>query len=225
MRNTTLVLLLLSHILSGSIALLAAFSALYCVKGMYWHRSWGDIFFGAMTGVLVTAIPLSILRPNLFLFMIAIFSYYLAFSGFRHARNRNSTAKSMDWIASIIMLIVALGMIGYGSWHFDLSEFKPILLLIFGIIGFIFSVGDIKDYLNPKKDFKIRISKHLGAMLGATIAALTAFTVTNVHVQPTVILWLLPTIILTPVIAWWKMRVMKGEYTFLNRKVDIKLGS
>jgi hypothetical protein len=44
-------------------------------------------------------------------------------------------------------------------------------------------------------------------MLGATIAALTAFTVVNIHTHPAYIAWIAPTILVLPVMLWWQKRV------------------
>jgi hypothetical protein len=48
-----------------------------------WPRRWGKIYFGAMAGVALTAVLLSLYRPNLFLLLLAVFSSYQAFSGYR----------------------------------------------------------------------------------------------------------------------------------------------
>ena len=45
-----------------------------------------------MTIIFHTAIPMSMAAGNVFLFLVAIFSFYLAFSGIRFARNRAGIA-------------------------------------------------------------------------------------------------------------------------------------
>ncbi|HJW67929.1 MAG TPA: hypothetical protein VJ829_01095 [Candidatus Binatia bacterium] len=55
-----------------------------------------------------------------------------------------------------------------------------------------------------------RIIAHLARMLGGAIAALTAFTVVNVHAEPAFIPWLAPTVLLTPLIFYWAARVQRS---------------
>jgi hypothetical protein len=175
------------------------------------HRKFGRIFFYGMTGIFITAIPLSLIKNNLFLFLIALFSYYLAFSGWRYAKNTNGTPGKLDLIISGVMLTASIIMIGLGIYRFNIDNFRMVILLVFGFIGCVFSYSDLKTYRNHDATGKQRIANHLSAMLGATIATLTAFSVTNLHVQPQIILWLGPTILLTPVIIWWKQKVIKNR--------------
>ena len=42
-----------------------------------------------MTVIFMTALPLAILGSNVFLALIALFSFYLVFAGWRFARNRH----------------------------------------------------------------------------------------------------------------------------------------
>jgi hypothetical protein len=62
-----------------------------------------------------------------------------------------------------------------------------------------------------RRDPSARIAAHLGRMLGGTIAAVTAFTVVNVRIEPAFVVWLAPTVVLTPVIAYWTARVRGGR--------------
>lgn len=46
-------------------------------------------------------------------------------------------------------------------------------------------------------------------MMGGTIAVITAVLVVNVNIEPQWIAWVLPTLIITPVIAWWNIGVLR----------------
>lgn len=210
-------ILLVIHITCGSVALLSAFGAMLTGKGQDKHRFLGKIFFYGMTGILITAIPLALMKHNLFLFLIALFSYYLAFSGWRYAKNRRGLPSKWDWMIGFIMLTASLTMIFFSIYHFQRNDFKTIVLLIFGMIGSIFSLSDLKTYYYRNGLGKQRIVKHLSGMMGAMIATVTAFSVTNIPLKSPIILWLGPTILLVPLIAWWKHKVLK-EGIPLNTK-------
>jgi hypothetical protein len=63
-----------------------------------------------MLGIFISAIPMSIINESNFLFFVAIFSFYLAFTGISFARNRTGIASSLDWIALSLMLFLRVGM-------------------------------------------------------------------------------------------------------------------
>ena len=79
------------HRICGFSALISAFIAIFTQvfnKSMNVHRISGKIFIEGMSGVFLTTLPLVYLRPNIFLLLIGIFSFYLAFMGWRMAVNR-----------------------------------------------------------------------------------------------------------------------------------------
>src|SRR5437867_5998098 len=80
------------HIAAGMLALFVAPGAMITVKGGRAHRRWGKIYFWAMATVALTAVLLAVWRPNYFLLMVAMFSFYLAFSGYR-ARSEEHTSE------------------------------------------------------------------------------------------------------------------------------------
>ena len=96
--------LLTIHIFCGAIALLCATLAVSSAKGKKIHVLSGRTYFWCMVAIFSTAIPMSIINNNIFLFLIAIFSFYLAFAGMRFARNRKGIATTLDWIAVSLMI-------------------------------------------------------------------------------------------------------------------------
>ena len=63
-----------------------------------------------------------IITSNIFLFLIAIFSFYLAFAGMRFARNRKGVATILDWIAICLMIFSGIGM-----WVLIKEDIKKII--------------------------------------------------------------------------------------------------
>lgn len=202
--------LLYFHIFCGCLALFSSLMAILTRKGHRTHRRFGRLFFYAMTGVFLTALPLAQMTRNVFLFLIAIFSYYLAFSGWRFAKNRTAVASAVDLTGIFIMFCVSVLMIGSGLLDYKATETKPLVLIIFGSIGFFLSFTDWRDYRKGKLVGVERILHHSGAMLGATIAALTAFSVTNIPIRPSIILWIGPTCVFIPVIIWWRRKILSN---------------
>lgn len=127
--------LLSVHIGAGVIALLGATLALYSKKGENIHRLSGSIYFCAMTAIFTTAIPMAIITRNIFLFLIAIFSFYLAFAGRQFAKNRKGTAKTIDWITIGLVLISGLAMLILAVIYFLEQNSQSITLGVFGFIA------------------------------------------------------------------------------------------
>lgn len=207
----TFMILLIIHITCGAGSLLSAVGAISSAKGQAWHQRFGHFFFYGMTGVFITAVPMSILHPNLFLFLIAFFSYYFALTGWRYAQNSTGLPEKIDWVVAVIMLIVALSMLGVGVFLYHANATRAITLFAFGFIGLRLSIEDLQICRQGGVRGKQRIIKHLTSMIAATIAAVTAFAVTNVPLKPAIILWLGPTVLLAPVIFWWRKRILKNK--------------
>jgi uncharacterized membrane protein len=91
--NEMMQILLPIHILAGTIALLCAAMAVSSEKGKKLHVLSGRTYFWCMVAIFLTSIPMSIITSNIFLFLIAIFSFYLAFAGMRFARNRKGVVR------------------------------------------------------------------------------------------------------------------------------------
>lgn len=200
--------LLICHIIAGTIALCCSVAAITTAKGRNKHRAFGRWYFYGMVGVFITAIPMAILHSNTFLLLIAIFSFYLAFSGWRYGKRRGVEVRWSDWAVTCAMIIAALIMIGAGTWYFDTNNFETIVSIIFGVIGGSFAIRDARSYYTGHIDNKVRIARHLGGMLGGTIAVFTAVLVVNVHIEPEFVLWLAPTVIFSPLITYWTRKVM-----------------
>ena len=203
-------ILLSIHILAGTIALLFAALAVSSEKGKKLHVLSGRAYFWSMVGIFLTAIPMSIINSNLFLFLIAIFSFYLAFAGMRFAKNRKGIATTIDWIAVSLMILSGLGMWALAVIYFINDNSQYITLLVFGFIALALGYGDYRSHKNKTAIGKERIAKHLTNMMAGTIAVVTAVLVVNVNIEPIWIWWLLPTAVITPIIFYWNKKTLSS---------------
>ena len=202
-------ILLPIHILAGTIALFSAIMAVLSEKGKKLHVLSGRTYFWCMVTIFLTAIPMSIITSNIFLFLIAFFSFYLAFAGIQFARNRKGIATTSDWIAVGLMILSGVGMWTLAAILFMNNNSMYIPLLVFGGFAIVLGYGDFKSHKNKTAIGKERIGKHLQNMIGGTIAVITAVLVVNVTIEPVWVWWILPTVLIVPVIIWWRIKVMK----------------
>ncbi len=201
--------LLAFHIVCGIAALAAAALAIAAEKGRVWHINAGKTYFWSMAGVFITAIPLAVLANSLFLFLIALLAFYLAFSGRRFAQNRSGAAQTVDWAAVSLILAAGSGMWLLGIQYFMAGDSQYIVLAVFGFIALAIGYTDFANFRSGSVKGKKRIARHLSNMLAGTIAVTTAVLVTNIKLEPEWILWVAPTVIMTPVIFWWNVRILR----------------
>ena len=197
------------HILAGTIALLAAAFAICSEKGKKIHITAGRTYYWGMAGIFLTALPMSIISSNIFLFLIAFFSFYLAFAGRRFAQNRKGIASIVDWIAVGLMIAAGLGMWVLAVFYSIENNSQYITLTVFGFLAIALGYTDYKTYKRQEATGKKRIARHLTNMLAGTIALVTAVLVVNVDMEPQWLPWVLPTLLITPVIIYWNWKVMK----------------
>jgi hypothetical protein len=206
--------LLIAHIFVGFTALAAAAVAtLSKVRDVEhrWHVYSGRVFLWGMVGVFFTAIPLAIIRTNTFLFLIAILSFYFAVAGWRYATNRRGSPRLLDWISASVMLLVVGIMILFGAYLLRRGDTNGITMIALGGLGAALSVADLRTLQRGGARGTERIARHLTMMLAGAIATVTAFAVTNVSVQPAFLVWLAPTVVITPVIIVWNRRIRAGR--------------
>ena len=206
--DTLLTTLRWIHIAAGTVALMLAPLAMLTVKGGRAHRRWGKIYFWSMAAVAATAVVMALWRPKIFLALLAVFSFYMAFSGYRTlgrkrpAQGQGPTA--LDWTAALLTFAVSavmavLGLIRPGeAW-----QRLGIVPVVFGALGMILAGLDIGKFVRPPTDRNAWWFAHMGGMLGSYIATVSAFSVVNFTFLPTAARWLWPTVIGTPLIVVW----------------------
>ena len=202
--------ILFLHILAGVVALAAAGVAVGSAKGGRLHRRSGNAYTLAMALVGLSALLLAVVHPNP-LFAVGVFTLYLVFTGWRAAMVRDGRPRVFDHAGGAVMALAGIGMLGWGAQGVLAgSGAQPVILLVFGSIGLTLALADWRDWARGPIAGKGRIARHLGRMLGGTIATITAAGVVNLGFLPDLLVWLGPTALITPVIFWWTARVMRG---------------
>jgi hypothetical protein len=195
---------LLIHIIFGGIALFVAPCAMLTRKGGLWHRRWGKTYFWSMAVVALTAVLMSMMRSGLFFLLVALFSFYLALSGYRvlHHKTPQQRAGTADWFAAALMLVGGVVLAGYGAYLMLTSNFGTVAI-VFGIIGILLAAADIHNFVRPPKDKRAWWYTHMTRMLAAYVATVTAFSVVNFQFLPVIARWLWATVIGTLGIVMW----------------------
>lgn len=226
--------LLVIHIATGFLALVAGAGAMVTRKGQRPHLWSGQVYFWGMAVVTATALPLAVLRSNVFLFAVAILSFYLAFSGYRVVARRRAGALGrparLDWAGMACVLLAGAGLLAYGAWVGD------VVALTFGGVASLLGARDLLVFRRIVRGAESAVSAgtarstdsaesvgsarsaeggewwatHMRAMLGAYIATFTAFAVTNALFLPAPVRWLAPTVVGSFGIAIWVGRYRRA---------------
>lgn len=211
-------LILYIHILFGALAFCSAPLALVAKKGGLWHTCFGLAFSYGMYVACSASFIISIYKQIWFLFVIGIFSGYLVISARRFLGKKNFKAGDpvpmLDLAISQIMLIAGAIFILWGIYSMTQQNGMGIVLLIFGLIGFLNARTDLKIFKHGYKHPKDWLLIHIGRMIGGTTAAYTAFLVQNAYHFPQIpgwIFWLLPNIIFVPLSIYF-IRKEKQKY-------------
>lgn len=203
--ETLYTVFLIIHIVTGYLALSAGITAIIARKGQTVHRKAGRIFVISMLGVGASALSMSLMKGNQFLLHIGIFTMYQVYGGWRALRQRDLRANFLDWTIATVGLGNGAVMLFTGN----------IVLMVFGGISVLLGTGDLRTHLRVlrgKETHRLAwLRKHIGMMMGAFIATVTAFIVVNVSgVKPAWVLWLAPTAIFMPVMLYHTRRVMRS---------------
>jgi len=207
---------LLLHVVGGFGALVAMIVAVAVRKGSDLHRTAGKVYVAAMAASLAMALVVSVQTSNLFLTMIAVFSAYFVYTGWRLGAHRSADVTFADRMVVGALMMVGIAMLAYGAWMLVHREDLGVVMVVFGVASVVFAGFDLTKR-GGWPTGKERIRLHVTRMGAASIATLTAPTVVNIRTEPEFISWLLPSILVTPLIARWASRVGQGKMSFRDR--------
>jgi uncharacterized membrane protein len=217
--DTLFTFFLILHIANGSTGLITGTINLFRRKGDTLHKRLGVVFTVAMLLAGSSAIILSILHPNLFLAIVGVFTIYMVGTAFRYIRLRltevDNDPGALDWLLTIGMGTAGIAFLFLGGKALYSGNTFGIVYIVFGFIGLLFVNGDLKNYSGKSRHRNYWLLAHLQRMTGGYIAAFTAFLVVNADrfptVVPGVVFWLLPTIVLTPLIIFWSRKYQQDR--------------
>jgi uncharacterized membrane protein len=186
------------HALLGGLGLISGIWAMAVKKGQSQHKLAGRIFSWTMvsSAALSLFVSATATHQSKFLFLIGIFTIYMVLSGNRVLTFKNSQklqAQTLDYLVSGAMLIAALTMLFLGAYRAVYGINLGILYLFFGTFALLLSIGDLRFYRSCQIKRQQWAAMHIGRMMGALIAATTAFLVTAIAIN-SIWVWIAPTI-------------------------------
>lgn len=184
--------ILVIHIFAGTLALVAGPIPMFSAKGGPTHRKWGLVYFTAMVVTTVAALVLAILRSDILLLAIAVFSFFLVFRGLRAVRRlRGMPLGGWDMLVAGACLLFSVGLFAFGlppvggAWN--------VPALFFGVIGTRVAIEQVRALRAP--DEADWLDVHLKSMGGGYVATVTAALLVNVQFLPSTLVFIAPTLV------------------------------
>ena len=204
------ILIYFIHAPLGGIALLAGGISLIAKKGNNVHKKSGRVFFFSMLFSAISAFIISVLpnHESPFLFSIGLFSTYFLISGLRSLKFKQKEFQlKTEKIIAYLITLTGIIMILYPVLLFSKLN---IILTVFGVVGIVFGLRDLKLFKDIKRLRKNWLKLHLGKMTGGYIAATSAFFVVN-QILPGIWNWFVPGIIGSGYITYWMIKLNKNN--------------
>jgi hypothetical protein len=177
-----------------------------------------------MAYIALSAIALSLLRSGIFLLLIGIFSFYLAFTGYRalyHKSLRDRRGTWLDWTGAIIALIGGACLIILARFGFEFfPERFRLVAQLFGAVGFLYAAMDLYGFAKPGGKPMRWWFLHMQRMIASYVAAITAFSAVNFQFLPTNIRWLWPSIVGTIGGIIWKRYYKRKFYRAKHHQIE-----
>ncbi len=199
------------HIMMGAVALLVGLVPLVVGKGGRLHIRAGQLFYLSIAVASFSGIVLGLWNGNLLLFFVGVLALWsVALGRFALAQSGLiGQSRILHLSCTIGFILVALGTAAYSLMVLHQIN---IVLLVFLIVGLFSTLPEWRFLYGNAKGPEVRIGRHVGHTMGATIASWTAFlVVSNVFWVP-ILNWYVPTIVGSVLIAYWQRRIRTGTW-------------
>jgi len=207
--------LLILHVCSAAIGLLAGYSAMLFRKGSGLHGAAGTIFFVSMLSASGAGAYLAaFVHPNSGNVIGSTLTFYLVATAWVAARRRDGKPGLFDLVALLFGLAIAATA---ATWGFEAAESGPRdgypapFYFIFGSIALLFAVADIRMMVRGGVFGAKRIARHLFRMCFALLFATLSFYPGQAKffskwIRATNLLYV-PAVLLTGAMLLWLYRV------------------
>jgi hypothetical protein len=201
------IILKIIHVVAGASALLSGALAIALRNKVKYHRVVGRVYFWSMLIVFLTSVYLGLARMNLFLICVGFFTFYMCVTAYRSLKLKKLPVQQkphkIDWMIEGVFGLAHFIFVLLAVWFFIHQSYGAGFVgLIFGGFGLLGNYNTFRRFRHVQKHKNFWLLTHISGMLGSYIGAITAFVVNNsANIPlPPVVLWLGPTVLLTPLI-------------------------
>lgn len=203
-------ILIITHVVFGSIALISGSISLIAKKGNKLHKKSGKIFYynlilSALISLIIAIMPN---HESPFLFCLGLFSLYFIIGGYRSLKYKNeNNSFLLDKIIAYLIILLGIVMVSYSILA---NSTLNIVLLNFGVVSVLFGIIDHILFGNLKRIRKHWLKIHLSKMTSGYIVTVTAFIVNQWSFG--IWGWFMPTILGNVYIFFWFYKLNKKTH-------------
>jgi len=185
-------LMVILHIIAGSIALFSGFSAIYYKKGSKQHRRWGKIFVYSMAMMGGLGAYLAYFKPEFISTINGLFTVYLVTTAWVTVKGEKKEVGNFEKGAFIIVLTIFsldmyAGTLAMNSESGLYHNFPAGIYFFFGSVAGIATIFDGKLLFNGGISGAARMTRHIWRMCFALLIASASFFLGQMQVFPQVL--------------------------------------
>jgi hypothetical protein len=214
-------LILIIHVLAGGLALASGYTALFSAKGTRAHRKAGLLFAVAMLAMCGGGLWITIahdVEPAVNA-PAAVMTAYLVVTGVATVRPPGRGARSLTLGALVLALTVGSISMAFGIEALSMGGTRNGMpafpFFLFGTIGLIGALGDVRALRHGIRPGASRLVRHLWRMCCALLIAALSFFIGQAQVFPAAVR--IPVLLAAPVLVvlvamvyWlWRVRVRR----------------
>ena len=215
---------LLFHVIGGGIGIVSGFVALAATKGIRLHRRAGTIFVWSMLAMSLSGAAISAWRHGTVSVIAGLLTAYLVTTALTTVRPRTTMTRRVDLGATIAALVLgptslALGFITAASPSGLRDGIPPFPLFMFGTIGLLAGLGDLRVMRLDGLRGGARLARHLWRMCWALwVACMSFFLGQSKHfpkeIRIPALLAMPGLIVLVAMLYWlWRVRGRRASRT------------
>ena len=210
------------HIVAGSLGIGSGFVALYSAKGAPLHRKAGKVFVYVMLTMAFTGLVLAVARNATPAINVpaSLITAYLVVTALTTVRPPATRARGLQFAATLVAFTVGLVSLAFGFEALasggEKDEIPAFPFFLFGAIGVLGSVGDLRMLRSGPPHGVVRITRHLWRMCLALFIAVMSFFLGQADEIPEPIR--IPGLLALPIVAvvltmlyWlWRVRIRRS---------------
>ncbi|MDQ2670765.1 MAG: hypothetical protein M3Y31_09050 [Gemmatimonadota bacterium] len=208
-------MILVLHIVAGSLGIVSGFVALYAGKGQRVHRRSGLLFAGAMVVLGVSGAVIAALAGGIVSIVAGLLTTYLVITALTTVRPRSVVLRRVDAGALVVALVLAVVSVSLAVDAMRggrLAEGIPVPVLIkFALVAFLGAAGDLRVLRAGAPLGARRIARHLWRMCFALYIAAASFFLGQADELPEAIrimpLLAMPVLAVVVTMFYWLWRV------------------
>ena len=170
------------HGMIGAVALVTFWTAGLSKKGSVLHKSAGKIYLLAMTGIVLTALPLAVsMLLNNNMIIGAFFSYLAVITStsiwvsWRAIRDKQNWQRFIGPVYQILMVLNFFSGLSIAVLGLFYAQNAQLIISSFSLIGIVSAVSMYRFQKTPPTDPRWWLREHLSAMIGNGVATHIAF--------------------------------------------------